>query len=102
MSVTATDTTKNDGGDIAASSVTSFYLSSNASLDATDVLLARRAVPSLEAGLSNMGSTVLTVPASTTAGIYYLIARSDGDSAVAEALESNNTRLRTMSIAAAP
>ena len=101
-SLTATQTTRNDGGDTAAASVTGFYLSSNVTLDAGDLLLAVRTVPSLSAGASNTGSVALPISASTAAGTWYLIARVDGDDAIAEALENNNTLVRSLTIAAAP
>ena len=44
----------------------------------------------------------LPIPASTTAGTYYIFAKGDGDEAMGECLESNNTRTRSISIAAAP
>jgi len=45
------DTTKNQGAGVAGSSTTRFYLSTNLSLDAADILLdGSRPVPSLRAG----------------------------------------------------
>ena len=46
-SISAGDTTKNQGGDAAPASVTSFYLSTNSTLDAGDLLLATRPVSTL-------------------------------------------------------
>ena len=83
-------------------SVTSFFLSSDSSLDVSDVFLATRSIPSLGPGLSDAGPTALPIPASTTAGTYYIIAKADGDNAIAESLENNNTRPRSISVAAAP
>ncbi|HUE89433.1 MAG TPA: CARDB domain-containing protein [Vicinamibacterales bacterium] len=97
-SISASDTTKNQGADTAGASVTRFYLSSNIWLDASDVLLGTRAVPSLGVGLSDMGSVTLVIPASTAAGTYYIIAKADGEDAVMESLENNNTRVRSISI----
>jgi subtilase family serine protease len=79
-----------------------FYLSSNLSLDAGDELLGTREVSSLGAGLSESGSALLLIPASTAAGTYYVIARSDSDDIIEESLETNNLRVRTISIAATP
>ena len=101
-SVSATDTTKNQGGDAAAASVTSYYLSPNSSWDGTDQLLATREVPPLGAGLSQTGSLMVPIPASTVPGTYYIIAKGDGSAAIAEAEETNNTRARSISITAAP
>lgn len=98
--ITAGDTTTNQGGDTIAGSVTNFYLSTNLSLDAGDLLLSSRPVPSLAPGASHIASVSLAIPGSTTPGTYYIIAKADGDDARAESLENNNTRTRSISIAA--
>ncbi|HSD77737.1 MAG TPA: CARDB domain-containing protein, partial [Solirubrobacteraceae bacterium] len=90
--ITVTDTTTNQGAGPAAGSTTRFYLSTDPTWDAADAPLGGRAVPALAAGGSSAGSTSLTIPAGTAGGVYYLIARADGDGAVAEASEGNNTR----------
>ncbi len=101
-SISASDTTKNQGVDTAPPSVTRYYLSSNSTFDAADLPLGARAVLSLGPGLSEAGPAMLAIPASTPAGSYYIIAKSDGDDAIAEAQEANNTKARSISIAAAP
>ncbi len=101
-SISVADTTKNQGADTAPASVTNFYLSTNVSLDAADLLVASRAVSPLGAGLSETGTAPLVIPASTTAGTYYIIAKSDGDDSIPEAIESNNTRVKSISITPAP
>ena len=98
--INVSDTTRNQGGDTAAPSVTAYYLSANVSLDSGDPLIATRTVPSLAAGGSQSGSVSLLIPASTPGGTYYIIAKSDGDDSVAESLENNNTLLRSISITA--
>ena len=100
--VLATQTTRNDGGETAAATVTSFYLSSNFTLDGGDLLLATRLVPALGVGASDAGSVSLPIPVSTAPGTWYLIAKADGDDALAEAAENNNTLARGISIAPAP
>ena len=100
-SISVGDTTKNLGAGSAPASVTNFYLSTNLSLDAADVLLASRPVSPLGAGLSENGAASLVIPASTPAGLYYIIAKSDGNDTVPEAIESNNTRAKSISITAA-
>jgi subtilase family serine protease len=93
----ATDTTANDGAGAAPSSVTRFYLSLNSTFDAGDTLLdGARVVPALDPAMGSTGSTTVTVPASTSAGTYYLIAKADADSVVSETSESNNTRSKTI------
>jgi subtilase family serine protease len=45
---------------------------------------------------------LLPIPASTPAGTYYIIAKADGEDAIAESQETNNLRSKSISIAAAP
>lgn len=97
-SISVSDTTQNQGAGAAEASLTSFYLSSNLVLDTSDIVLGTRAVPSLGATLSDTKSIILVIPASTAAGTYYIIAKADGDNAVVESLENNNTRARSISI----
>lgn len=98
--VTVNETTKNSGGGAAAASTTQFYLSTNLAFDPGDVLLGGRAVPALAGGATSAGSTVLTVPAGTAAGNYYLLAVADGTAVVVETSETNNTLLAVLRIVA--
>jgi subtilase family serine protease/subtilisin family serine protease len=91
-SIVVTDTVRNDGSDTAGPSVAGYYLSTNATLDVSDVMLGSRNIPSLPAGSSHQGSATVTIPESVSLGSYYVIARADDDGTVTEALESNNTR----------
>ena len=63
-------------------------------LSANDILLARRAVPvaALAPGASDTGSATVTLPV-VPAGVYFIIAAADGNNAVAECVESNNSGL---------
>jgi subtilase family serine protease len=90
--IAVTETTLNQGGGSAGASVTKFYLSQDFSLDANDTPLASRAVPSLAPGGSNSGTTNVTIPSSTSTGLYYLIANADDGAAVGESVETNNAR----------
>jgi PKD repeat protein len=92
VAMTVSDTTLNQSG-TAAPSVTRFYLSLDPALDATDVGLGSRAVPSLAAGASHSGSVSLVVPSSTPTGLYWVLAKADGNGAIAETQEENNVRL---------
>jgi len=90
--IVVTDTTQNSGGGPAAASVVRFYLSANSVLDSGDTLLnGSRSVGPLDPGASSTGSTTVTIPASTVAGSYYIIAKADADNTVAETSEFNNT-----------
>jgi subtilase family serine protease len=48
-------------------------------------------VAALAPGATDAGSASVTIPAATAAGTYYLFAKADGDDAVAETSEANNT-----------
>ena len=100
--ITGNETTMNQGGEPTPASVTNFYLSLNATLDSGDVLIGTRQVLSLAANASNTGAASLTIPASTAPGTYTIIAKGDGDDAIVEAAENNNTRTKTITITAAP
>ena len=91
-SIAVADTTKNQGGGGASGSVTSFYLSANTLLDTADVLLGTRPASALLAGISEAASTTLSIPADTPAGLYYIVAKADGTSLVAETQEPNNVK----------
>jgi subtilase family serine protease len=82
--------------------VTNFYLSTNSTLDASDVFLGSQGVSSLAPSVSVAFQTTLVIPTSTTAGSYYLIAKADGDGTVAESLENNNTAARGITVSAGP
>jgi subtilisin family serine protease len=99
-SISASDTTTNQGGETAPASRTSYYLSGNSSFEAGDLFLGSRDVISLGPGLSQTGSAALLIPASTPAGTYYIIAKGDGANAITEAQETNNTRAKSISIGA--
>jgi subtilase family serine protease len=86
--VTVTDTVYN-GSVAAGASTTRFYLSADAVVDATDVVLGQRPVPALAPSGQSAGPTALTLP-STLAGTFYLIAVADADGAVVEHNEANN------------
>ncbi len=98
--ITVTDTTQNFATVPAAASTTFVYFSRDSILDSGDTLIGNRPVGVLGGGSSSAGSTVVTIPADTTPGTYYLIVLADGGQAVAESIETNNTR--TTSIAVGP
>jgi subtilase family serine protease len=98
--MSVTDVTLNQGGAGAAPSTTAYYLSADIALGAGDVLLGTRAIPALAAGTSDAATLTVTVPASTPPGTYYVIARADAADGVTEALETNNTYVRTIQVTA--
>ena len=92
LTIQVTDTTVNLGSAAAPSSSTSFYLSGNALLDATDPLLGTRTVPALTSGASSTGTTAVTLPNPLLPGSYTLFVKADGPGATPESNEFNNTR----------
>jgi subtilase family serine protease len=97
--IAVTDTTKNEGQGVAASTTTRVYLSANTRVDPSDANLGSRAVPALGAAQASTATISITIPAGTPPGSYYLVARADADGVVAEASEVNNTWSRAITIA---
>jgi subtilase family serine protease len=96
--ITITDTIRNIGAASAGTSRVRFYFSVNFMLDASDTELnGSRLVPVLGPNLSNTGPTTLTLP-SGVSGNFYIIIVADGDQAVAESTEANNTVVRFIQI----
>lgn len=96
--ITVSDSVKNQGAGASGASTTRFYLSANAVLDAQDPMLAGRTVTGLAPGATSAGTTMVTIPPATATGTYYLFAKADGDAAVTETQESNNTTLRSIQV----
>ena len=98
-SALVTDTVTNQGGTDVASSVTQYFLSTDAQLTAGDTLLnGTRDVPALAAGQVSTGSTSLLIPGTMAIGSYYLFAKADAGSTVPETQEANNTALKLVTI----
>jgi len=92
QTLSASNSVKNQGGFAAGSFRIGFYLSLSANGSTQDgTITATRTLGSLAAGASSSGTTSLTLPSSTTLGIYYLCAMADSLSQVAESDEGNNT-----------
>jgi subtilisin family serine protease len=96
--MTVSDTTGNQGAGAVPESSTGFYLSSNATFDATDVFLGSRTVAPLAPSGSSSASTQVMIPADTPSGTHYIIAVADWNAAVAETTETNNTRAVTVRV----
>ena len=97
-SFTISDTVTNQG----TGSVTQmpyyigFYLSEDATITTSDIIIGRRTLGGLLAGESSTGATTVTVPSATRRGTYYLGAIVDYNGQIIESNESNNTRLGNM------
>jgi subtilase family serine protease len=100
--ISVTDTVKNAGGGMAAATVTRFFLSANGLLDSSDILLGARPVAALAPGATSSGTVSGQIPAGTAAGSYYIIAKADGDNALPETNEGNNTYGRSIQITVSP
>ncbi len=96
--ITVTDVTRNNGAVAAGASTTSFYLSTDNKLEASDPFLGSRAVPALDPGQENTIDTPLTLPSTLPPATYFLFAKADGDDVIGESLESNNKTKKTIVI----
>ena len=94
-SIDVTETTQNIGTGNAGASVTGFYLSNNALLDASDFPIGSRTVPALAPGATSVRTTTVTIPA-VAPGTWYLLANADDGRTITETQETNNTRNITL------
>ncbi|MFN0243836.1 MAG: CARDB domain-containing protein [Planctomycetota bacterium] len=92
-SISVSDTVKNQGGSSATDLQVAIYLSSDPTVEAGDRLLGFRTIGVLASGTSSSGGGTLTVPASTTAGTYYVGAWADDAASIVELSETNNARV---------
>ncbi len=92
------ETTTNKGLVDAGASATRYFLSSDSALDGGDVLLGGRVIAVLAAKAKNTAFTNVAIPPGTAPGKYFVIAVADADGAVAETVESNNTRSRVITL----
>jgi subtilase family serine protease len=88
--ITISETTKNQGASASVASTTTYYLSTNNAVDASDPVLGSRSVPALAGGAVSSGTTTVTIPANTATGTYYLLAQADSGGTNAETVETNN------------
>jgi hypothetical protein len=90
-SFSVTDSVMNQGSASAGASITSYYLSLDTTKGNGDILLTgSRSVPSLGINGTNDGISTVTIPSSTAAGSYFLLACADDSNAVGESDENNN------------
>ena len=80
----------NIGAGVATSSNVGYYFSTDATLDATDVLLGNSTGYALSPGSSNYRSITATIPATTAPGNYYILFAGDYLNQVSESNENNN------------
>jgi subtilase family serine protease len=90
-SFTVNDSVFNNSGIAIGTTTSRYYLSSDAALDAADVLLTgTRLIFSMTGNETSSGSRLVTIPSGTAQGRYRLLACADDTQAVAEANEANN------------
>jgi trimeric autotransporter adhesin len=90
--LTATIRLYNQGTVAAAASKVGYYLSANATLDASDRLLDSSSVASVAANnYSSVITKTITVPGNVVPGVYYLLYVADFRNAVLESSEYDNT-----------
>ncbi len=98
LTLTVSDTTKNQGTGASGASTTLFYLSVDAAINAGDSIIGTRPVPGLAIGASDTATTTLTVPETTGSGSFWVIAKADGLEVISESGETNNTRIALVRI----
>jgi subtilase family serine protease len=91
-------TVKNQGGQAASASVVRFFLSLSGALDGSEVALGATSPAVLAPGAYLTATTRLTLPGNTSAGEAFLLARADGDQQVAEADETNNILVKSLTV----
>lgn len=90
--VEVSDSTRNVGRGAARSTRTRYYLSSNRSWSRNDTTLATRKVKRLKARRTSSATRTVTIPASTPAGTWWVLACADATTRVREKREGNNCR----------
>jgi hypothetical protein len=87
------DSVQNQGPAPAKASRVRYFLSRTGTLGSADLMLGgTRPVAALAPGAVSAGTASVTVPSSTAAGTYYLLACADGMGTVSELAEGNNCR----------
>jgi subtilase family serine protease len=87
-------------GTLPASNVDlAYYLSTNQTLDSSDLLLGTNAgTTTLVSAQSETRATTLSIPAATALGSYYLLAVADYQNAIAESDETNNVTAQALTV----
>lgn len=102
-SMAVVSTVRNQGAVMATVSMTRFYLSTDAVRDGSDRLLTGlQTIGTLKPGAQVRGSITVTVPATTPAGTYFVLACADDLGRVSESVETNNCRASATTINITP
>jgi hypothetical protein len=101
--MTLTDAVVNQGQGPAGTSTVRYYASPDITPDAGDVLLVgARAVLALGPGATSIGGRSVTVPLTTAAGTYYILACADDTNKVLEVDDGNNCKASTTTVVVMP
>jgi hypothetical protein len=98
---TASCTVKNQGTATAAASSLKYYLSADNVYAVTDTYLATSSVASLAVNAPAVVNALLTIPANTASGTWYILFVADADGQVAESNETNNVGSIAITVPAA-
>ena len=101
VAFTISDSVQNGGGESADPSTIRFFLSADAKISGTDILLGSRAVPLLDGKKTNGGTTSVTIPPGTAVRSWYLLAEADSLDVVSESNEKNNVKKGTIVVGSA-
>jgi subtilase family serine protease len=80
----------NVGNAVSGSTTTQFYLSTNSTLDSSDVLLSTDSAPGVSIGQTMNRSATAIINTSITPGSYYIIGVANGSGTIPEANKTNN------------
>lgn len=93
---------RNAGTSTSAVSTIAFYLSIDSTLQTADLQIGTINTTAISAGQYYFLFKTLTIPANTTPGTYYIIAKADNANAIAEANENNNLAWFNLTVLATP
>jgi mannan endo-1,4-beta-mannosidase len=97
--ISVSDTTNKSGTCNTGITTTKIYLSTDSTYSSGDTYLGSRSVPAFGSGAqSSSGAISVTIPTSTSAGSYYLIAKADAGGVIAEWNEGNNNKAISIAI----
>ena len=89
LNISIPNTVRNQGTSKSVSSYVKFYLSTDVTIDSSDIYLGQRSVSAISGGTSSSATTSLKIPVTVTAGTYYI-------GAIADATETNPESDETM------
>ena len=91
LNATIDNTVTNNGIGASATSYLKIYLSTDSTIDSSDLYLTQRSIGVLNGGISSSGSTTIKLPVTLSPGTYYIGAIADETNTNVESDETNNT-----------